>query len=245
MQPALLMSEEQGTIKSLSKKDYHYQCSQHLLVEHCNSALCRTRKFGVGGGSGTTGRFPTLGGLIKLATEPPIWYWTIEGKKVQLSTEELQDPTKFQKACMEAISMMPLVPSRPVWTAAVQKALETVTTVEAPPDASDEGIFWEYVEAFCTGRSQALSLKEIKLGKPCTQNGRTYFRMSDLVAYLNRKKFAKFSPPKIASMLQEVGAEHHVKNFDGTVNFWSLAEFSKASDPLDLPPEIGDVKEAF
>jgi hypothetical protein len=248
MQPALLMSEVLGTIKSISKKDYAYQCHQQPLVSHCNSALCRTRKFGVGGGNGngTSGRFPTLEGLIKIATEPPLWVWTIEGKKVQLTTNELQNPIEFQKRCMETICMMPLVPSRPVWTAAVQHAMETVTIVEAPPDASDSGQFWEHVESFCTGRAQALSKKEIVLGKPCTEAGRTYFRMSDLIAYLNRKKFTKFSAPNIAAMLQEVGAQHHASNFSGhTCNYWSLAEFSKSSDPLDLPPEIGDTKEAF
>jgi hypothetical protein len=245
MQPPLLMSEVQGTIKSLGKKDYHYQCQQQPLLAHCNSVVCRTRKFGVGN-NGTAGRFPTLGGLIKLETDPPVWFWSLEGKKVTLTTQELQDPAAFQRACINSINMMPAMPSKPVWTAAVQRALETLTIVEAPPDASAEGLFWEHVERFCTGRSQALNLGEITLGKPFTKDGRTYFRMNDLLDYLTRRKFMEYKAPKIAALLNEVGAQHHFSIISGHgTNYWSLVEFAKSKEPLEVPKNIGETENAF
>jgi hypothetical protein len=244
MQPPLLVIEVSAIVKSLKKKDYQYGCSKQPISAHCNSAVCRTRKFGVGGG--TAGRFPTLGGLVKLQTDPPSWFWFLEGRKVELTTVELQDPKAFQRRCIQSLNMMPPVPNANAWRDIVQRALDSVTIIEAPPDASPEGQFWEYVEKFCTGRSQALSLKEITLCKPFTEGGRTYFRMCDLIDYLTRHKFTEYKAPKIASLLNAVNAKHHGKNLNGSfVNYWSLVEFPKGTEPLEVPAEIGESSEAF
>jgi hypothetical protein len=243
MDPPLTMTEVQGVCKSLKRKEYQYTCTKQPLAQHCNSALCRTRKYGVG--SGTTGKFPVLGSLTKLDTRPPIWFWTVDGVRMELSTENLQDPRSFQRKCMEQLNMMPAVPSSTVWQAAVQHAMDSVVIVSAPVDASPEGQFWEMVERFCTSRAQATTIEEIILGKPFSNGGRTYFRMIDLIAYLNRNKFMEFRSVKIASMLRDAGADHHASNFKGRcVNYWSLTEFAKQTESLSMPNEVKEV-EAF
>jgi len=237
MDPPLTMPEVQGLIKSLKRKEYHYGCTKQPACNHCNAALCRTRKYGVG--SGTSGRFPMLGSLTKLDTKPPIWFWTVEGVRMEMSTKDLQDPRSFQRRCMDCLNMVPQVPSRPVWEAAVQHAMDTVTIIEAPEDASPEGLFWDMLEKFCTGRAQALTMEEIVLGKPHTADGRTYFRMPDLLAFLSMHKFYEFKSMKIASMLKEARAEHHFKVLKGRgVNFWSIPEFAKQTEGFGVPEAV-------
>ncbi len=243
LQPPLTMPEVQGLIKSLRRKDYTYGCSKQPIAQHCNSTLCRTRKYGIGSG---TGRFPVLGGLSKLNTKPPIWFWTIDGVRMELSTADLQDPRAFQRRCMDCLDLVPTMPSAPAWQAAVQHAMDAVTTISAPVDASSEGQFWEMMEKFCSGRAQALALEEISMGKPFTDKGRTNFRMSDLLAFLLQHKFFDFKSTKIASMLNDSGAKHHFANLKGRgVNYWSVPEFTKQTEPFNVPGEIKDGKEPF
>ncbi len=243
MSPALSLPEVQGVAKSLRRKDYNYTCTKQPICYHCNATLCRTRKYGVGGGQG---RFPSLGGLTKLDTRPPIWFWTVDGIRIELTTSDLQDPRAFQRRCIECINQMPPLPKGPVWEAAVQHAMDSLTVVEAPFDASPEGQFWEMLESFCTGRGQAMSREEIVLGRPYTEEGRTYFRLVDLVKFLQVHKFVEFRTVKIASILKDHGSEHHVDNFRGrTVNYWSVPAFAAQSRSFDVPDSIGGAKNPF
>lgn len=242
MVPPLSLIEVQGVAKSLKRKEYNYACTKQPICNHCNATLCRTRKYGVGGGQG---KFPSLGGLTKLATKPPTWFWTVDGIRMELTTTDLQDPRKFQARCMEYLNMMPPMPSAPIWQSAVQHAMDSVTVVEAPSDASPEGQFWEMVEKFCTGRAQALQKEEIVLGRPFTQGKKTYFRLIDLVTFLNTHKFVDFKTVKIAAMLKESGAEHHVDAFKGrTTNYWSIPALVGQSESFDVPDSMGG-KPAF
>jgi hypothetical protein len=244
MVPPLTLTEVQGVIKSLKRKDYTYACTRAPCAQHCSAALCRTRPHGVG--SSTNGRFPILGGLTKLNTKPPIWFWTVDDVRMELATAELQDPRSFQRRAMEYLNVMPPVPSNAVWQAAVQHALTSVTVIDAPADSSQEGQFWEMVEKFCTGRAQALTRDEIALGKPFTEENRTYFRMADLSGFLARNKFFEFKTTKISSMLRDVGAQHHAFNLRGrTVNCWSIVAYAEQKDPLAVPSSVSDDKGAF
>lgn len=244
LNPPLTLVEVQGITKSLNKKDYTYGCAKQPICNHCNATLCRARKYGVG--SGNNGRFPMLGGMTKLDTRPPIWFWTIDGVRMEFATGDLQDPRMFQRRCMDYLNIYPPLPNRVVWEAAVQHAMDTVTIIEAPVDASPEGLFWDMVEKFCTGRVQALSVDEIVLGKPYSEKGRTYFRLPDLLNYLTVHKFFEFKSTKIASMLKDAGAEHHFKIMKGRgVNFWSIVEFARQTEGYDVPSNVRESDAPF
>ena len=67
MDPPLDSKEVQLIVKQVGKKDYNYKCNDQPLSSFCNSALCRTRKHGIGGGA-----MPTMTGLRKLPTDQPV-----------------------------------------------------------------------------------------------------------------------------------------------------------------------------
>ncbi len=245
MDPPLKNTEVQGVIKSTKKKDYAYKCAHVPLAPHCNSAVCRTRKFGIGGqGQG----FPNLGTLSKLLVKPPIWFWDVDGQRLELNTAELQDPVAFQRKCMEMINAMPPIPSKQAWTRIVSDAMEKVVTLECSPDASPEGAFWSHVEKFCTSKAKALTKDEMILGKPYfdEETRRSCFRLQDLEAYLDRQRFREFKTGKIASLLKDGGAEHCFEKIKGKgTNYWALPAFEQQLEGHEVPETLKKGADVF
>lgn len=238
MDPPLKSTEVQGVIKSGKRKDYAFKCSKTPIAPHCNSAVCRTRKFGVGGNAQG---FPNLGLLSKLTVKPPLWFWDVDGQRLELTTPELQDPVAFQRKCMEMINAMPQIPTKQAWNRIVSDAMEKVVVIEASPDASPEGAFWNHVEKFCTGKARAMSMEEMILGKPYfdEESGKTYFRLPDLESYLDRVRFKEFKTGKIASLLRDAGAQHHFEKLKGKgTNYWSMPAFDKQTQGHDVPETL-------
>jgi hypothetical protein len=243
--PPLKSIEIVGIIKSAKKKDYAYTCGKTPIGPHCNSAVCRTRKFGV---AGTGSNFPSLGILSKLDVKPPIWFWEVDGHRIELTTAELQDAASFQRKCMDVLNVMPSIPTKISWNKIVADSLEKVVVIECSDDASAEGQFWEHVQKFCTGKARAQAKDEMLLGKPYHDEelGRVFFRLQDLEIYLDQKRFREFKTNKIASLLKDGGATHHYEKLRGRgTNYWSLPSFEAPPDPLDLPKSLSKMEAPF
>lgn len=238
MDPPLDPTEVMGVIKALKKKEYNYMCDQAPIQQYCNAGKCRTCKFGVGNGMG----LPVMGTLTKLQTKPPIWFIDVDGgKRIELATDQLQDPRKFQLVCMDHLNMMPAIPKKADWDALVQKMMENVSVIEVSKDMSPEGQLIEVIERFCTGRAQAQRQDEILLGKPWTNNDRHYFRVSDIVAYLDRNRFKYDGTRWLCKTLQSIGGKHDFFNIKGKgVNVWSVPEFKTVDEKLQTPDQKQD-----
>jgi hypothetical protein len=239
------VSDLDGVFQSLTRKDYAYTCSKQPLVGFCNQIECRRRKYGVGGGASS---FPVLKGLRKLETTPPAWFLDVDSNGtsavLELSTEELLDANAFQRKCTERLNVVPMLPTKVVWHQTVQQLLATVTTMPPPPeDSSTEGQFWELLERFCNDRAQAHTRDEILLGKPFTEEGRTYFRTADLLRFLQQKQFKDYKVAQVAKVLKThkdgKACTHEFVNIGGKgVNLWSVVAFPKRADPFDVPDSI-------
>lgn len=237
MDPPLSPTEVLGVIKSLNKKEFCYMCKQQPIVQYCNAERCRTMEYGVGGG--ITG-WPKLGSLTKICTDPPLWFIDIEGGgRLQLRTEDLQNPRYFQLLCMSVLNVMPAIPKQVEWEDIVRRLLTTVVEVQIPPEATPKGQMMQHLEDFCTGRVQANSKDDILLGKPWTDQGRTYFRIRDFFMYLDRQKFKLLTLQQVTVYLKDYGAEHVFFNLKGRgANVIHIPEFKKQTDPFDVPNEI-------
>lgn len=242
--------EVQQLISSLKRKEYQYSCSKHPLVAHCNSVVCRTRKYGVGGGASS---FPILGQLRKLLTVPPCWFLDVQTTNgevipLELTTDDLQDPGAFQRHCIDKLDIMPQMPSRVVWQQTIHQLLQNVDRMEPPPqDASTEGMFTDLLEQFCTGRAQAQNRDEILLGKPYTEDGRTYFRTADLMTFLTRKQFKEYKVQALAKILKvHMGAQHEQWRIGHrVVNVWSIPAFERQNEQLPVADAIDKEKTPF
>jgi hypothetical protein len=224
--PPLSGQEFENVMRSLDGKDYQYTCAKPPIRQHCNPGLCRTRKYGVGGGGPST---PRLSSLQKYNTDPPIWFLDMDnGSRLSLATEDLQNQSGFQKRCMEVLNYMPAKMSQQAWNQMIQALLQDVVVIEAPQDSSPQGQFEELVERFMTGKAQAKHLDEILLGKPFhDQKKRLHlFRLADLLSYFDKQKFKDFKLNQISSGLRDMGGTTHVYRLNGKrATVWEIPEF--------------------
>ena len=229
--PPLPAQEVLGLISTLKKKDYNYKCSDEPIRSYCDVTKCRMCKFGVGAGNTA----PMFSSLAKLDSTPPLWFLSIDDKRLELTTEQLQNQTKFQRACMEVLNLMPPKMKEVAWQAQIQALMDSgMEIIEVSSDISTEGQFLELLESFCTDVAQAGTREEILLGKPFTEEGTTYFRIKDLREYLLKHRFTELEVNKIASKLRDLKAKTKFWNIKGRgTNVWFIKSFEYAEETLE------------
>lgn len=235
MTPPLSSDEVLGVVKGLEKKDYNYTCREQPLCSHCESSLCRTRKFGVT----PSGSYPEITGLSKLESEPPIWFLDIEEQRLQLTTKELQNYREFQHVCMEKLTVFYMPIKTETWVQIVGTAMKNAVIIEAPEDMSISGHFMELLEQFCTDRHRATRWEEIHQGRPFhdEETGRYYFRLRDLENHLKKSDFRHWGRNEIGNKLKEIG-EYGFKKIDGKgVNLFNIDEELINGDPTSKLPK--------
>jgi hypothetical protein len=240
MAPPLNLEELANLKRSVVKKDYCYSCSREPIKGHCNMAICRQRKNGIGGMAG----MPHFSGLTKFCTTPPIWFLNLaDGSRMEVATSDLHRQDQFQKRCIERLNMFPPTQKTELWHAIIQRLLDNVVEIEAPKDSSPEGILYEYLEKFCTTKVQAKVEDEIMMGKPFhdTEIHSHLFRMQDFLAYLAREKFTSISPQRIALLIKEIKGDHLKRRLRGkTVNLWVIPEFQSPVHNYSVPEVKGE-----
>jgi len=231
VKPPLPAKEVLTLISTLEKKEYNYKCNDEPIRSYCDVQKCRTCKFGVGKGNTA----PTFSSLAKLDTKPPLWFLSVDDKRVELTTEQLQNQTKFQRACMEVLNLMPPKTNERAWQAQIQTLMDNgMEIIEVSNDVSLDGQFQELLESFCNDLAQASTREEVLLGKPYSEEGNTYFRIKDLREYLVKHRFTELDTNKIASKLRDLKAEHTFWNLKGRgTNVWFIPEISYKQETLD------------
>lgn len=236
--PPLPAPEVTQMTKNLRTKDYKYKCSDMPLANHCNAGLCRTRRHGVG----TRGTVPVMGSLAVLNTDQPVWFLDVGGERIELTTDELQQPSRFQKRCMEAIHTVVPIMKKDTWDHILQGLYENLTIIEAPAEVSLAGQFFEHLETFCTDRQQAATREEIILGKPWHDEavGRVYFRLRDIQEYMEKVKFRELTRTQMTNKIREMGGDTDFFNIKGRgVNvFWVPAKIFSVQDQDHGLPDI-------
>ena len=241
MNPPLPAKEVQSVTKQLDKKDYAYKCNDQPIVKFCNPAECRTRRFGIGGGS-----MPSMRNLRKIPTDQPVWLLDVNDKVLELSTDDLQLQVKFQKMCMNVLNIMPPKISDKQWQSTIQALLDKCIPLDKPPDAGIIEQFAELVHIFCTdNRMHANSREEILLGRPYImthpsnpeEGERVFFRLRDLEDFFVRNNFRHYTKTQIISKLTGYfkAEKAFLKIRGGGTNLWSLPTFKESDEPFELP----------
>ena len=121
------------------------------------------------------------------------------------------------------------------WQALIQSLMDSgMEIIEVSDDVTIEGQFMELLESFCTDMAQANTRDEILLGKPYTEDGKTYFRIKDLKDYLAKHRFTDMQTNQIASKLRDLKAEHKFFNIKGRgTNVWYINEFDYTDEELE------------
>jgi hypothetical protein len=218
------------------KKDYGFMCGDEPFCSHCNKQLCKQKKFGIGGGGGSKVDMPNISGLTILLSEPRLYFLDVDGHRLELSTKQLQIPMQFQEACMEQINFMPPTLKSSEWQQIVNNLLQNASHIEVPEELTVAGQFKELLQMFCTSRIRAMSPEELELGKPWTENEKTYFKIKGLQEFLYNRNFNKLSRPQIQERLKELNDDgechtvYRYKDDNGkwhSTRVWSVPEFTE------------------
>jgi hypothetical protein len=220
--PPLALREVDVVIKQLKKKEYFYKCNDQPIASFCNKEICKTRKFGVGEGNATV----DIGSLTKINGDPPIWIMTVDGERLELSTDALHSQTFFQKACISQINKFPPMMSAPAWQRRVSALLASATVVEVPPDTTTRGEFEDLFTSFCCDRARGNERQEILQGIAVWTDRRVFFQIKDLKKHLSVNGFTTYTSNKIGLILKEIdGADKSFWNIRGKgVHVWSVPE---------------------
>ena len=231
----------------LEKKKYFYTCKSEPLVSHCNKALCKTRTYGIGDAESA----PKIGGMTILLSEPRLYFLDVDGKRLEITTEQLQMPLQFQRACMEQINFMPPLIKPADWQPMVNGLLNNATHIEVSEELTGAGQFKELLEMFCMSRIRAKFPEELAVGKPWTEDNMTYFTMKGLQEFLRQRGFTLYNRPQIQERLKELNNNqtchgmYKVKTEEGkwtNIRVWWVPKFE--TNEVEIPPddkELNDV----
>lgn len=243
--PPLTEREVKTVCLSVERKDYSYNCDELPIQPHCQRPLCNKRRYGVSSlnSSHSVKAFPKMTGLRKILTDPPRWLVEVEGTDVELTTDDITQLARLRKVLFEQLNIViPVI--KPVdYDNILRDLLKDHQVIEAPEDAGIRGQFLMLIDQFMAKAKSTESREDIAQGLPFAEEGRVYFRSSDLLAFLERKRFYKYAASEIYTALRSVGAEHSmIRTKKAVLKVWSVPEAKHVQqedfDPLD-PSKFG------
>ena len=239
--PPLPASELVTLQNQYQKKDYYYQCNIEPNASFCNKELCKTRKFGIGTKSDHAA---DLSGLTIMLSDPKLVFLDVNGGRLEITMDHLQNQHLFQKACMEQLMMMPSKMKETDWVTKVNEMLKHAVQLEVPKELTVDGQFFDLLETFCTSRIRAQSSEELFMGKPWTEDGRTMFMINGLMEFLQQRNFTSFTRAQIQERLKklnnggECNGHKSVRKPDGartTLRVWWVPAFDGVEEVTEVP----------
>ena len=247
LEPPLPFQEVADIAKSLKRKDYNYTCKKQPLASYCNREICRTRPYGIGASTGAEDPGVMIDGLTQLQGETPIWFVTVNGIRMQITTDELLQQGRFARKCVEKLRFFPNQMKPVRWQKLVNGLLKQAEVVDMPTDSGSSGQFWLLLEQFCTGFQTGRIWEDLLRGIPYTDRETdpvkptTYFRSIDLMKFLQQQQFRDLKQNEIWAILRDAGAIHKQKNIKGRcVQMWGIPAFDDQTEGFEVPkPDAG------
>lgn len=224
--------EVEAIKKSYTKKDYRYQCSKQPLCSYCNSSACKKTAYGIG----QQDMMPANRSLSMVASTPVVWYLDIElpdgDRRISLSTEQLQQPSLFQRRCMEVLQQMPPVMKQEDWQPIVAGLMEHCSVINVPPELTPAGQFKELLRDFLTDRSAEGSFEDLIRNVPFKNEEGWHFRPKSLWAYIKNQRFDQLKQGEMVAVLR--------KDLGASPGFRQIA--GKGVRFLTIPPDAFDAE---
>jgi len=247
-EPALEATEIVNIQRSLEKKPtYFYQCDVCPLKDFCDKNVCKTRPFGVGNQAPD---MPNVGGLTILMSEPRLYFMDVDGQRMQLTTEQLQNQNLWQRQCMEQLSMMPPNLKSQKWQQMVNELMTKSVKLEVPEEMTIKGQFKELLKVYCTSRIKAMAPEEMDMGKPWTEDGQTRFTIAGVMQFLKNRGFSEYTRAEVQERLKELNGgqechgHHAIRKPDGkrsTLRVWWVPAFEDDDVYLNTEEKENDI----
>ena len=252
--PRLDYKQVQKIINQHTKQEYQYKCKDQPMCAFCDSIECRKREYGIG-----YAYEHQFSNLQKYQSDNSVWFISVDGRVVSLSTRQLYNQSEFILACIDQINIVVNSVSRDQWMNKIKDLIEKVEIIEMPEDVRVEGRFDQYLESFVLDQGDGTSFDEvIRLGKTFTEKGKTYFRMHYLEEFLDKKRFKGFDATRIGARIRQLNNKEIGDLKDGETypdptvvrrvngknyRFWWIHELEKPKQEIELPKERSDEDE--
>lgn len=218
--------------KSVSKKDYKYLCNQQPLCSYCNVSKCKTVKHGLGDASMEL----RIESISKLDTTPAIWFATVGDQRLTFTTEDLIDQKKYQIKCMEALNRMPPKLKDKDWQNLIDNLIQDAVIIPAAPDAGIEGTFNYLLEEYCSTLSSKTKEDLIRKRAYRSEDGFTYFSLTDFMLYLQKNKFKEFVKSQVSAKIKDMGGGTKFFNILGKgINTHYIPSFPEQESKFTVP----------
>lgn len=224
------------TIASSKNPDYGYRCSidpQHSL---CDRPTCLTRKYGVTVSEAEVAdayaKIPEFTDLVKIMSDPVRWEMKIDGKMVcGISTSQLLEWRFMREVIADKLTRIVPMVKNGEWERILNKAMEEVRIIDAPDDASINGVIRNRLKDFAA-RADLMShgtdpadRMALTRGLPCVQvyDGErvVMFRSQDFVQYLKRTRSEELKGVGLWLAVRDIGVRHtKIRVGEHSVNVW-------------------------
>ena len=187
-------------------KDYGFKCSEEPMCNHCDKQLCRTRKYGIG----TQSLFPQLSDLQIIELDPKIFRLNVDGERVELKAEELQEQRLFVRACMNQIHKFPPTIKPKDYKDMVALLMANPEIIEAPTGATKLEQLAQHLENYCTSRTAEGATKEdMESGNVWNKDLHHHFIFTHFYhKFLHRHKWTEKYDITILWLLEHCNCEH-------------------------------------
>ena len=196
----------QEKIKFHSKKELGFKCNEEPMCNHCDKALCKVRKFGIGGES----VFPILSDLQKVELDEPYYWVNVDGERIKLDTiDSLLDQRFFRRTVTKQINKKPPLITRKEFEKYTDILLANIEIIKAPVGSSLIEQLKDHLEEYCTNDSSATTTKEqMFLGNVWTDGGKHYFIFNKFFhGYLQRRKWPEKHQTTQDLLIQHCGCK--------------------------------------
>ena len=230
--------------KSLDKKDWAYKCKEEPFKSYCDPTLCASRKHGIGNESPD---MPSVGGLTIMLSEPRVYFMDVDGSRIQISTEQLQNQVLWQRACMEQMNIMPPTVKPQKWQQMINQLMQDATVLEVPEEATVKGQFKEHLKSYCTSHIRAMAPEEMEMNKPWTDGGTTKFKLEGLIEYLHHRRFKVDNRGHLIQMIRDMGGDNtkvNIHKSDGkrtNIRCWQIPAFEQEEIELSVREMNNDI----
>jgi hypothetical protein len=129
------------------------------------------------------------------------------------------------------------------WEKYIADKIMNCEVIEVPEDAGDKGILFHHLESFCTSNAMAKDKEGLLRGKPYLRENRIYFRIPDLMKYLDQQRVRNVNRTHLWTWLKDdMDATSHQFHVKGKcVKCWSIRDFDRQVEDFNVPKvDVGE-----
>lgn len=232
----LPLDEVQQIMRNVAKAKYEYLCNLEPMCSLCDKEACKQRKWGVGPQRGIEYDDGEIDRIIKINSDPPIYFVVFNGTSIRMETDQLLSPAKFRRRVFEVTGQLIPPMKERAHEARIQAAKTEVEA--APQEVNQTGQILEAFHEWCEVHvPNARTLNEVLRGNPYydAEKRAVIFRAHDLVSAFKRQKKFNIADRDVWSALRELGCQNKPISIDGKdVKVWL---FPVEKPWFDLPTQ--------